>query len=281
MIYLASVKETFVDKRWGIIAITLGILVGVFSAFICIKFNLVIFGFNIMYILSPLSAGFVETVIAREKYGKSTGAISALITFILINIWGWFILGYITNNPTTFNIITLIAIILTIQAAFPIFMNYLLFVVVISIVRKIIGFLVYLPSKIQGKQNEVVVNNEIKGPSVDEVFLDTLKVPLLTVANTPIGKIKTNIGLVTGEAIAEEKEAKNFVSKLTNIIKPTQIDDIYLGEAKKVALSRMLQSAEDLGANTVIEVLIDYVSIGGFQGNAFIVTATGTAVLYE
>lgn len=278
---MASVKETFVDKRWGIIAITLGILVGVFSAFICIKFNLVIFGFNIMYILSPLSAGFVETVIAREKYGKSTGAISALITFILINIWGWFILGYITNNPTTFNIITLIAIILTIQAAFPIFMNYLLFVVVISIVRKIIGFLVYLPSKIQGKQNEVVVNNEIKGPSVDEVFLDTLKVPLLTVANTPIGKIKTNIGLVTGEAIAEEKEAKNFVSKLTNIIKPTQIDDIYLGEAKKVALSRMLQSAEDLGANTVIEVLIDYVSIGGFQGNAFIVTATGTAVLYE
>lgn len=278
---MASVKETFVDKRWGIIAITLGILVGVFSAFVCIKFNLVIFGFNIMYILSPLSAGFVETVIAREKYGKSTGAISALITFILINIWGWFILGYITNNPTTFNIITLIAIILTIQAAFPIFMNYLLFVVVISIVRKIIGFLVYLPSKIQGKQNEVVVNNEIKGPSVDEVFLDTLKVPLLTVANTPIGKIKTNIGLVTGEAIAEEKEAKNFVSKLTNIIKPTQIDDIYLGEAKKVALSRMLQSAEDLGANTVIEVLIDYVSIGGFQGNAFIVTATGTAVLYE
>ena len=43
----------------------------------------------------------------------------------------------------------------------------------------------------------------------------------------------------------------------------------------------MLESAKDLGANTVIEVLIDYVSIGGFQGNAFIVTATGTAVLYE
>ena len=62
---MASVKETFVDKRWGIIAITLGILVGVFSAYICIKFNLVIFGFNIMYILSPLAAGFVETVIAR------------------------------------------------------------------------------------------------------------------------------------------------------------------------------------------------------------------------
>ena len=119
------------------------------------------------------------------------------------------------------------------------------------------------------------------GPSVDEVFLDTLKIPLVSIPNTPVGTIKTNIGLVTGEAIAEEKEAKNLITKLTNIIEPTQIEDIYLGEAKKVALSRMLQSAKDLGANTVIEVLIDYVSIGGFQGNAFIVTATGTAVLSE
>ena len=280
MTYLASVKETFVDKRWGIIAITLGILVGAFSAYLCIKFNLVIFGFNIMYILSPLAAGFVETVIAREKYGKSTGAISALLTFILINVWGWFILGYITNNPTTFNIITLIAIVLTIQAAFPIFMNYVLFVVGVSILRKIIGFLVYLPTRIRGEPVEVVENREV-GPSVDEVFLDTLKIPLVSVPNTPVGKIKTNIGLVTGEAIAEEKEAKNLITKLTNIIEPTQIEDIYLGEAKKVALSRMLESAKDLGANTVIEVLIDYVSIGGFQGNAFIVTATGTAVLYE
>ena len=278
---MASVKETFVDKRWGIIAITLGVLVGFFSAYICIKYNLVIFGFNIMYILSPLAAGFVETVIAREKYGKSTGAISALLTFILINIYGWFLLGYITNNPTTFNIITLIAILLTIQAAFPIFMNYILFVVGISIVRKIIGFLVYLPSKIQGKPKEVVEDNKIEGPSVDEIFLDTLKIPIVSVPNTPIGKIKTNVGLVTGEAIAEEKEAKNLISKLTNIIEPTEIDDIYLGEAKKVALSRMLQSAKSLGANTVIEVLIDYVSVGGFQGNAFIVTATGTAVIYE
>jgi len=277
---LASVKETFVDKRWGIIAITLGILVGIFSAYICIKYNLVIFGFNIMYILSPLAAGFVETVIAREKYGKSTGAISALLTFILINIWGWFLLGYITNNPTTFNLITLIAIVLTIQAAFPIFMNYILFVVVISIIRKIIGFLVYLPAKIQGKPKEVV-QDKVYGPSVDELFLDALKIPLVSVPNTPVGMIKTNIGLVTGEAIAEERESKNLISKLTNIIEPTQIDDVYLSEAKKAALSRMLQSAKDLGANTVIEVLIDYVSIGGFQGNAFIVTATGTAVIYE
>jgi uncharacterized protein YbjQ (UPF0145 family) len=278
---LASLTKNIVEKRWGIIAILLGITVGVFSAYICIKYNLIIFGFNIMYILSPLSAGFVETVIARSKYGKSTGAISALITFILINVWGWFILGYITNNPTTFNLITLIAIILTIQAAFPIFMNYILFVVVISIIRKIIGFIIYLPAKIQRKTPEVEIFEENKGPSVDEIFLEGLKIPIVSVPNTPNGKIKTNIGLVTGEAIAEEKESKNTISKLIKIIEPTRIEDIYLGEAKKEAMTRMLEAANRLGANTVIDVLIDYVSVGGFQGNAFIVTATGTAVVYE
>ncbi len=95
------------------------------------------------------------------------------------------------------------------------------------------------------------------------------------------GKIKRNIGLVTGEAIAEEKESEGFIMKLTNIIKPAELEDIYLGEAKKKAISRMFEDAKLNGANTVIDVLIDYVSVGGFQGNAFIVTASGTAVVYE
>jgi uncharacterized protein YbjQ (UPF0145 family) len=43
----------------------------------------------------------------------------------------------------------------------------------------------------------------------------------------------------------------------------------------------MLEKAKSLGANTVVEVLIDYVTMGGLQGNVLIVTATGTAVLYE
>ena len=54
-----------------------------------------------------------------------------------------------------------------------------------------------------------------------------------------------------------------------------------LDEVKSAALTRMLQNAKEIGANTVIEVLIDYNSIGGLMGNAIIVTATGTAVIYE
>jgi uncharacterized protein YbjQ (UPF0145 family) len=54
-----------------------------------------------------------------------------------------------------------------------------------------------------------------------------------------------------------------------------------LDEARKLAVSRMLENAQSMGGNMVVEVLINYVSVGGFQGNAFIVSAYGTAVIYE
>ena len=126
---MASVKETLIVKGLAFVAIFSGILVVFLSAYLCIIWHLVIFGFNIMYIISPLMAGVVETVIARRKYGKSTGAISALFTFLLINIYGWFLPGTFidpTKEPASLSFITIIAIILTLQAAFPILMNYIL-----------------------------------------------------------------------------------------------------------------------------------------------------------
>jgi uncharacterized protein YbjQ (UPF0145 family) len=282
--YLASVTKSLIEKRWAIIAIFLGLLVGFISAFLCIIWHLVIFGFNIMYIISPLLAGVVETIIARRKYGRSTGAISALLTFLLINIYGWFLPGTFvdpTKEPASLSFITIIAIILTIQAAFPILMNYILFVVGLGIVRRIIGALIFLPSRIQGRSIGAKKPEEIRGHAVDETFLDELVIPLVSVPDVGKGQIKKHIGLVTGEAVAEEKESEGLVLKLTSVIEPTMLEDINLAEARKAAISRMLEKAKSLGANTVVEVLIDYVTMGGFQGNVLIVTATGTAVLYE
>jgi len=277
------VKKSLIEKRWAITAIVLGVLAGFLSAYLCIIWHLVIFGFNIMYIVSPLIAGVVETFIARRKYGKSTGAISALLTFLLINIYGWFLPGYFvdpTKEPASLSFITLIAIALTIQAAFPILVNYILFVVVVGTLRRVIGFMVNVPSKIQRKPPEAEEKAEITGPSVDETFLDELTIPLLSIPHVEGGEIRKHVGLVTGEAVAEEKESKGWRSKLSKINQPAQMDEMNLGEARKVALSRMLKNAKSIGANTVIEVLIDYVSMGGLQGSALIVTATGTAVIY-
>ncbi|HML04185.1 MAG TPA: hypothetical protein VK426_00280, partial [Methanobacterium sp.] len=123
---VTSPKKSLVEKRWAYVAVFSGILVGFLSAYLCIIWHLVIFGFNIMYIISPLMAGVVETVIARRKYGKSTGAISALFTFLLINIYGWFLPGTFvdpTKEPASLSLITIIAIVLTLQAAFPTLIN--------------------------------------------------------------------------------------------------------------------------------------------------------------
>ncbi len=283
---LTSKKNFIVEKRWALIAIISGVLLGFGSAIICIAWNLIIFGFNIMYIVSPLIAGFVETTIAHKKYGKSTGAISALLTFFLINGYGWFGPGWIfPKEPVTLSLITIIAIILTIQAAFPILMNYVLFVAAVSIIRKVIAILIFIPSKIQrkipvaggGEEEEEIIN----GPSADEIFLDGLTIPLLSVPPVNEGKIKKYVGFVVGEAVVEEKVSEGIVSKLSDIIEPIGMEDIKLGEARKMAMSRMIDEAKSLGANTVIEVLIDYVTMGGLQGNVLIVIATGTAVIFE
>lgn len=283
MNYLSSQVKSIYDKRWAVTAIVMGIFVGFASAYLCIIYHLVIFGFNIMYIISPLFAGIVETVIARRKYGRSTGAISALITFLLINIYGWFLPGTIvdpTKEPASLSLITIIAILLTIQAAFPIFMNYVLLVIGLGFIRKVVGFLVFLPSRISGRQTTVeVVENE--GPTEDEKFLESLPIPLLSVPVSGAGKIKKSIGLVMGEAVAPEEESEGLVSRLAKINEPPNMDDYNLGEARKLAISRMFENAMGMGADTVVEIFVDYISMGGIQGSALIVTATGTAVVTE
>jgi sporulation protein YlmC with PRC-barrel domain/uncharacterized protein YbjQ (UPF0145 family) len=280
---VASTKKFLIEKRWALAAILLGIFWGFGSAIVCIAWNLVIFGFNIMYIVSPLLAGFVETVIARRRYGKSTGAISALLTFILINIYGWFGPGFLfPKEPFRLSLITIIAIILTLQAAFPTFMNYVLLVTSVGIFKKFIGVLVYIPSKILKRPLKAEEKEEsITESLVLDNFLAELTTPLISVPPVENGKIKKYVGLVTGLAIAEEKETEGKLSMLTKMIEPTLLEDMYLGEARKLAISRMLEEAKSIGADTVIDVLVDYVSMGGLQGSALIVTATGTAVIVQ
>lgn len=282
---VASVKN-LKEKRWGYIAVIAGFLVGFTSAYFCILWHLVIFGFNIMYIISPLIAGIVETLIARQKYGRSTGAISALLTFIMINIYGWFLpASFIdpTKEPASLSLITIIAIVLTLQAAFPTLINYILMVTMVGFIKKIIGFLLYIPRKLMGKgvEPEQSMQIETSAPGVDEEFLDELPIPLLSIPPVDTDKLESYIGMVSGEAVATEKEANGTIEKLTSIIEPVQLGDYDMAKAREIAISRMLDEAKEIGADSVIEVLLEYVSMGGLQGSSLIITATGTAVKYK
>jgi len=278
---LESAVNFLKEKRWAFAAILIGTAAGFLSAVICVMGNLVIFGFNIMFIVSPLIAGFVETYIARRLYGKSTGAISALLIFIIINAYAWLF----PQDPIVLNFFTLGGLALMVQAAFPILINYLLFVVFLGVLTYAIGYLGNLlskamstvrrkPSESDRSQNLENTDDSLITPNLN--FMDDLDVPIVSIPHMDGGKITKHIGLVTGEAMV--KENSKGMSKLS---KKAQLDGMSLDEAKNAAIRRMLDNAYEMGANTVIEVLIDYNSVGGLKGSALIVTATGTAVMYQ
>ncbi len=277
---LKSVNNFFVEKRWALGAIFIGVLVGFLSAVICVRGNLVIFGFNIMFIVSPLIAGYVEAYIARRKYGRSTGAISALLIFIIINAYSWLF----PKDPLVLNLFTLGGLALMIQAAFPILINYILFVVFLGTITWVIGylgnFLSNMTDKIIRRSSDEKDDETGKEPGLEGAtsdFLDSLESPISTVPYLSAGNIVKHLGMVVGEAVVGEKESKG----ISKIISQDKLDEVEMSKARERAIAKLLEEAEKIGGNTVVEVSIDYNSVGGLSGSATIVTATGTAVLYE
>ncbi|MCZ3364471.1 MULTISPECIES: heavy metal-binding domain-containing protein [Methanobacterium] len=267
---LISLRNSIIAKRWGILAVIIGTTLGFISAVICVYANLVIFGFNIMFIISPLIAGFSEAYVAQKKYGRSTGAISALLIFIIINIYGWFF----PKNPITLNLFTLGGIALTIQAAVPILVNYLLFVVFLGTITYVIGLVGNLISKLLGKEIE-----EIETPKTAD--LPQLDLLFATTTNLNGKKIVKELGLITGEAILKEEKDENS-SRLEKIASKNGSNIEYkIGLVRNNALQNLESEAKKLGANGILGVNIDYRSVGGIKGSTVIVTATGSAVLYE
>lgn len=258
----------FVKNRWGYAAIIVGTILGFVSAELCVYFNLVIFGFNIMFILSPLVAGFTESYIARKKHGKSTGAISALLVFIIINIYGWFF----PQNPITLNLFTLGGIALTIQAAVPILVNYLLFVVFIGTLTYVIGIIGNFLARLTGKP--VPAPEEPKTAHIPQMELLFSTIPSLDNK-----KIIKQFGLISAEAMVKEenKEKSSFFDRFKK-----SKDTIYkLGTARNEALKKLEKDALKMGANAVLGVTMDYENVGGIKGSSIIVSVTGNAVLYK
>ncbi|MBE2900757.1 hypothetical protein DNK57_08150 [Methanothermobacter thermautotrophicus] len=108
--------------RWAILAVLAGLAAGLASAAVSVKLELIIFGFNIMYIVSPLLAGFMESYVAGRKYGASTGALSAILVFFAVNIYGWLF----PAEPIQWNVFTVGGLLMAFQAAFPTTVNFIL-----------------------------------------------------------------------------------------------------------------------------------------------------------
>ena len=93
--------------------IDIGIIVGIVTYVICLYTHFDIYGWNFGLVLSPLFAGYAESLAAKRYLEESTGAISAFILFLITVIY-----GFIIANPTLgFNVITAGSIVIILQAA--------------------------------------------------------------------------------------------------------------------------------------------------------------------
>ena len=90
-------------------------------------------------------------------------------------------------------------------------------------------------------------------------------------------KITSYLGVVTGEAVLGANIFKDLFAGIRDIVGGRSA--AYEGElrkAKDTAIQEMSDRAQELGADAIVGVDLDYEAIGG--GNMLMVSANGTAV---
>ena len=94
-------------------------------------------------------------------------------------------------------------------------------------------------------------------------------------------RIVTYLGVVTGEAILGANIFRDMFAAVRDIVGGRSASyERELSKARELALEELEYWAEDLGANAVVGVDLDYESFGQSNG-MMMVSATGTAVVVE
>ena len=104
-----------------------------------------------------------------------------------------------------------------------------------------------------------------------------------TTPNIEGNKIVRYLGLVSGEAILGANIFKDFFAGIRDIVGGRSAAyEAELRKAKGIAVQEMIEEATALGANAVVAVDLDYETIAIERGgNMLMVSASGTAVVYE
>ncbi len=101
---------------------------------------------------------------------------------------------------------------------------------------------------------------------------------ILTTTNSLDGyKIKEYLGIVSGETIIGANMVKDFFAGIIDIIggRSGSYEKVLI-EAKEIAMQEMEDRAEQLGANAIIGIDLDYETVG--KGTMLMVVASGTAI---
>jgi uncharacterized protein YbjQ (UPF0145 family) len=105
---------------------------------------------------------------------------------------------------------------------------------------------------------------------------------ITTTPNIDGKRIVKYLGLVTGEAILGANIFRDFFASIRDIVGGRSAAyEEELRKAKDIAIREMEQQAKALGGNAIVGIDLDYETIGMGQGNMLMVSASGTAVVYE
>ena len=105
---------------------------------------------------------------------------------------------------------------------------------------------------------------------------------ITTTTDSVEGKTVTNYcGIVSGEAIFGSNLFKDFFAGIRDVVGGRSgAYEKEFRRAKEAALEDMIAHAEELGADAVVGIDLDYEVIGGDQKTMLMVSANGTAVKF-
>lgn len=90
--------------------------------------------------------------------------------------------------------------------------------------------------------------------------------------------VQQYLGLITGEAIIGANAFKDIKANLRDFFGGhAHSYERVLGETRQSAMEELKKRAEDLGANAIVGIRLDYETVGA-SGSMLMVTCTGTAV---
>ena len=125
-----------------------------------------------------------------------------------------------------------------------------------------------------------ISTRDINRTEKDECLINKkLKIMIITttpaIEGHPIIEYK---GIVTGETIIGANAFKDFLAGIRDIIggRSGSYEKV-LREGKDTSIQEMIQRAEELGANAIVGIDLDYETVGQ-GGSMLMVTCSGTAV---
>ena len=282
-------KSIFKNKNFkyngrAILCVAIGTGIGLLVYIIFLILHIDIYGWNLGLIFAPLSAGYVETIVANRLLGENIGAISAFILFIDTTFY-----SFILKNPTLgFNIITAGSIIIILQAAFPTLVNYILLVVVG-------GFLASFFKTIKEYENKIknmIKNQQIFKWETKDIEIDADAMPVYDELESNHLINSLNFYFITSPEMFDRKHKiiRQFHSEVIvekdNIVlqaereKTEYLQLIRIKDGKDECLVKLASKVKQHGGNGIMDLTLNY-SLIGFGGDNIQITAMGTGIYIE